>query len=423
MEVKKHNSIVERRLKEALKADRARIQLGHISHFGLLEMSRQRLRPSLAETSFVTCPHCSGTGHVRSTENAAIHVLRGIEEEAAKRRAAEILVHAAAPVAMYIFNHKRDRLSEIEERYGIRVMFEADDALFAAQFRIDRLRAQVPSEGPLAITAGPGHLEDEEAEEDEDETSDEDEESDTEETEVGAETAAPNGETSEGPQGETAEESERRRRRRRRRRGGRREEAPAPAASNVGAGPEGDQRDVMEHVEGVPEHAEAANGDDLRDRRRGRRGGRRRRREDDDALPAVAEPGAQQPELPPIYIGPTPADPFGSPAFDIFDALEQAEAQAKPSPAAAVTPLPIVAGPPPAIEPVDDIVSTAESPAPDVPVTEPSPEPPPVNEPPVPPEEPPAPANDRDAEPAIRPIVIGAEDTPSVQKKRGWWRR
>ena len=77
MEAKKHNAMVERRLKEALKNDRARIQVGHISHFGLLEMSRQRLRPSLAETSFITCPHCGGIGHVRCTESAAIHVLRG----------------------------------------------------------------------------------------------------------------------------------------------------------------------------------------------------------------------------------------------------------------------------------------------------------------------------------------------------------
>ncbi len=110
METKKHNSMVERRLKEALKNDRARIQVGHISHFGLMEMSRQRLRPSLAETSFIACPHCGGTGHVRSTESAAIHVLRGIEEEGAKRRAAEVVVYSAPPVALYILNHKRERL-------------------------------------------------------------------------------------------------------------------------------------------------------------------------------------------------------------------------------------------------------------------------------------------------------------------------
>ena len=93
MEGEEAQRAVERRLKEALKNDRARIQVGQISHFGLMEMSRQRLRPSLAETSFIICPHCGGIGHVRSTESAAIHVLRGIEEEGAKRRAAEIVVH------------------------------------------------------------------------------------------------------------------------------------------------------------------------------------------------------------------------------------------------------------------------------------------------------------------------------------------
>ncbi|HEY3845839.1 MAG TPA: Rne/Rng family ribonuclease, partial [Acetobacteraceae bacterium] len=85
MESKKHNAMVERRIKEALKNDRARIQVGHISHFGLLEMSRQRLRPSLEETTLILCPHCNGTGHVRGTESAALHVLRGVEEEAGKR--------------------------------------------------------------------------------------------------------------------------------------------------------------------------------------------------------------------------------------------------------------------------------------------------------------------------------------------------
>ena len=143
----------------------------------------------------------------------------------------------------------------------------------------------------------------------------------------------------------------------------------------------------------------------------------------------MAEPGAQQPELPPLYAGPTPADPFGGHAFDIFDALEQAEAQEKQTPAPAVTSLPIVVGPPPAIEPVDDLESALEVRTPDEPsATEGSPEPPLVSQSSAPSEphpspEPPAPANDRDAEPAIRPIVIGAEDKPPVEKKRGWWRR
>ena len=111
--------MVERRLKEALKNDRARIQVGHISHFGLLEMSRQRLRPSLAETSFIICPHCGGTGHVRShRKRRHACAARASRRRARKRRAAEIVVHVAGAVALYILNHKRDRLGEIEQRYA-----------------------------------------------------------------------------------------------------------------------------------------------------------------------------------------------------------------------------------------------------------------------------------------------------------------
>ncbi len=147
MEQRRHNLQVERRLKEALQQDRARIQVGSISHFGLLEMSRQRLRPSLTETSLVTCPHCGGLGHVRSTESAAIHVLRAVEEEGAKRRAAEIAVHAAAPVVLYVLNNKRTLLSEIETRFGMRVAFQIDASLTGQQIRIERIRAQTRTQG------------------------------------------------------------------------------------------------------------------------------------------------------------------------------------------------------------------------------------------------------------------------------------
>ncbi|MDP3316976.1 MAG: ribonuclease E/G, partial [Devosia sp.] len=150
MESKKHNAMVERRLKEALKNDRARIQVGQISHFGLLEMSRQRLRPSLTETSFITCPHCAGMGLVRNLESSAVHVLRQIEEEGAKARAGHIMVHVANAVAMCILNTKRERLSEIEARYAMRVHFSGDDSLPAPQVRIDRLRPPL-SEAERAI--------------------------------------------------------------------------------------------------------------------------------------------------------------------------------------------------------------------------------------------------------------------------------
>ncbi len=328
-----------------------------------MEMSRQRLRPSLAETSFVTCPHCGGTGHVRSTESAAIHVLRDIEEEGAKRRAAEILVHVASPIAMYILNHKRARLAEIEQRYAMHVTFAGDDSLIPPQVRIERMRAQAAVEAPVTPDARPAPEPPMETVEEAEEAFEEVEEEGVE-TEGGAAEAAETGgaRADSGEAGaETAEEAERRRRRRRRRRRtGRREDgAPAVAepAHGAGAPVEGGAEqaglaaaDLEEHIEGVPEHGDAVpvakrgeepgeeGGDEAaRGRRRGRRGGRRRRRDGPDGgLEPIAEPGAEQPELLPIYTGPTPANPFGGDAFDIFDVLEQAERAADRPTAAAM---------------------------------------------------------------------------------------
>ncbi|MGH7051444.1 MAG: Rne/Rng family ribonuclease, partial [Acetobacteraceae bacterium] len=147
MEARKHNAMVERRLKEALKSDRARVQIGHISHFGLLEMSRQRLRPSLTETSFSVCAECAGTGHVRSTESAAIHLLRMLEDEAS-HRAGELRVHSASAVALYVLNHKRAWLSEIEARHGVSVGFAVNDAEPLSAMRIERVRG-APGAAPV----------------------------------------------------------------------------------------------------------------------------------------------------------------------------------------------------------------------------------------------------------------------------------
>ena len=156
MELARNDAQVERRVKEALKHDRARIQVGRISHFGLLEMSRQRLRPSLTETTFVTCPHCQGRGQVRSLESSALQVLRAIEEEGAKRRAAEICIHVASPVALYLLNRKRDKLQAIEGRFGMSVVFEPDDTLLPPNFRLERLRAADPTR--VIETAAPAAL-------------------------------------------------------------------------------------------------------------------------------------------------------------------------------------------------------------------------------------------------------------------------
>ncbi|HWB51164.1 MAG TPA: Rne/Rng family ribonuclease, partial [Stellaceae bacterium] len=166
MEEHRHNAAVERRLKEALKNDRARIQVGRISAFGLMEMSRQRLRPSLAEASTQPCPHCGGSGFIRSTESTALYVLRSIEEEGARGRSAEICVYVPTTVALYILNQKRDSLAQIEARYGLRVIVGRDDALIPPNFRLERLRAYAAGEAPppRPTAALPPEIDDEDEE-------------------------------------------------------------------------------------------------------------------------------------------------------------------------------------------------------------------------------------------------------------------
>ncbi|MEO8669285.1 MAG: Rne/Rng family ribonuclease, partial [Bauldia sp.] len=142
MEETRHQRQVEHKVKDAMRTDRARIQIGRISAFGLLEMSRQRLRPSLLEHSTELCPHCAGIGRIRSIESAALHALRAIEEEGVRRRATEILVSVPPKVALYLLNQKRQTLSEIEARYGFMVAVEGDDELNAADCEIERVRTR-----------------------------------------------------------------------------------------------------------------------------------------------------------------------------------------------------------------------------------------------------------------------------------------
>jgi len=164
MEVSRNQHAVERRLKEAMRQDRARIQIGRISPFGLLELSRQRLRPSLLETSTQPCPHCGGTGHIRSTESTALHVLRAIEEEGVRRRSAEATVTVPEAVGLYILNQKRATLQQVEARYGMRVVIKTDAALIPPQYKLERMRGLTPAEvAALPVTMAPAAPIDEES--------------------------------------------------------------------------------------------------------------------------------------------------------------------------------------------------------------------------------------------------------------------
>ncbi len=150
MEDARNNRIVERKMRDAMQHDRARIQLGRLSTFGLMELSRQRLHPSLVETNFEVCKHCAGSGLVRTIETTGVIVLRAIEEEGLRARASEIKVSVPTEIALYIFNNKRDHLVAIEKRYNMRVQLQANDTLLKPNYTIDVLRAAgyVPAERP-----------------------------------------------------------------------------------------------------------------------------------------------------------------------------------------------------------------------------------------------------------------------------------
>ena len=144
MDDRRNETAVERRMKEAVKADRARIQIGRISTFGLMELSRQRMRPSLEEAISAPCPLCSGSGYMRSAESTALHVLRGIESQALKTTGGMLRVLAPANIAFHLLNRKRLPLTGIESRYNVSIVIESDDRLMVPDFRIE---TDVPGSG------------------------------------------------------------------------------------------------------------------------------------------------------------------------------------------------------------------------------------------------------------------------------------
>ena len=360
MEDGRHNHQVERRLKDAMRFDRARIQIGRISAFGLLELSRQRLRPSLVEASTTLCPHCGGTGHIRSTESTSLHVLRAVEEEGAKRRAAEITVYVPAGVALYILNHKRTTLAEIEIRQDMKVFLAQDDSLIPPNHRIERTRLRDPDAPAIEPRPQQAALPPPPAP-----AIDDDEDDEEGEAPAQAQTSTAEGGQAQ-PQGENGEERGRRRRRRRRggeRPGDRAEGAPPPAEhgdmesapvarTDAPAGAEdadglGDDEEPQSSGTGAPP-APGEEGEGGRRRRRGRRGGRRRgRREDGEgatedgappspaapvpvsapvSAPIIAPPAYQAPayQPPPAY---QPAYQPTSVADQVLSAFEQLETQ------------------------------------------------------------------------------------------------
>lgn len=261
---------VERAMKDALKHDRARIQLGRISGFGLMEMSRQRLRTGVLEASTRQCPHCDGTGLVRTAASSGLGALRMLEEEAARGRGSQLLMRASQEAAFYLLNHKRYELTEIEQRYGVSIAVEADGHMEGARMSVEA-SGPPPSVRPQFQRI---------VDEDEDEAFDADE---------GYNDAEDEEERSERSRDERdGEGGERSRRRRRRRRGGRRDEEGAPREEHGedqhSDEPRSAERDANDDADAAEDKGEVRSDDgegdrEPRRRRRGRRGGRNRRGE------------------------------------------------------------------------------------------------------------------------------------------------
>ena len=435
MDEGRNNRLVERRLKESLKNDRARIQVGRISHFGLMEMSRQRIRSSVLESSTDKCPHCGGTGHVRSVSSVALHLLRMIEEMLLKGATHNLIVRTRSEVALYVLNHKRAHLRELESRFQIAITVNADATVGAAQpFLIEKGEQVHSVEAAKAIVAqamppAPALQEPEEEFAEEEEVGEAEAEAEseveaTEATEAVGEPADAEGEQHDEP----------RRGRSRRRRGGRggrgsREESAHETAAEPAVAHEGNGEATPESTDGES----ASRGDpdgERRRRRRGRRGGRRNRRgREGEGFAAQNGNGEHHDRQPHEQHG---VEPELADAVADLGGPGQAEAPAEPAQAAPQPFEPVAREPEPSVRQPEP-AAAAEPPAPAEParrrstVREPAPmfSSGAMSDVQAAPAAPPAPPHAPSPEPPVALPEPAAADAPAEAKPRrfGWWNR
>lgn len=327
MEEKRNNRSVEKKLKDCLKNDRARIQVGRISHFGLLEMSRQRIRASVLESTMQTCPHCNGTGHIRSQSSVALHVLRGIEEHLLKNTTHDISVRTTPDIALYLLNQKRSSITDYEQRFGVSIFIEADAHVGAQHFAIDRGE---PVENPVRIDQ---ILQFEPEPEDEEEVLIEEESDEEEVEEIAAERQDPK-------KGQTDEQGGRKRKRRRRRRGkgaGQGADEAFADAADAAEDETGDEA-AVDDAEDEVDATDALNGDSeqkRKRRRRGKRGGRRSRQDElaeaEGETGMAAEAGEGAGDDAEAEVAPAAAAEETSPDIAAAAAVEAAAEEPKPA--------------------------------------------------------------------------------------------
>jgi ribonuclease E len=417
MDEGRNNRAIERKMKEALKSDRARIQVGRISHFGLLEMSRQRIRSSVLESSTEVCPHCGGTGHVRSVSSVALQLVRAVEETLLKGATHNLIVRSRSDVAIYVLNHKRAHLRMLEERFKIAIAVNVDPTLTGhPSFAIDRGEQVMTLDQAKAVAATikPDSIAAYEGESPEDMGDDVLDELETEGEETAAEDTAEAGD-------ESRERGGRRRRRRGRRGRGRDDEgrqeveatelAPSSQPEDAEAGePSEGEADGESETDG---ETVAANGEgDRRRRRRGRRGGRRNRRgRDDEGVEASGTDGDSDDDAVATDEAGTSAEGAGEAGDEQAQPAASPVSEAHDAAPAPVEAAPIKAAETPAVEPEPEQAPRRRSTVREAPPAFTS-----IDDPSYAPPIPPAPAEA--APEAVQPVAEAAAEKP---RRKGWW--
>jgi len=364
MDERKNNSAVEKRMKDKLKTDRARIQVGRISGFGLMEMSRQRLRPGMIEATTQPCPHCHGTGLLRSDDNLSLAILRQLEEEGVRGKSKEVLVRAPVAIANYLMNQKREHVAMIESRYGLSVRVEGDPMLVSPDFAIEKFktatRAVAPVEIPVvSVDSMIMDAVDADVVEDED---------------AGSEAVEPTE--------DDAPRKKRRRRRRRRKGGGSGENESDANGENTD---DADDADAVSEASSEPPEATESEAEEKPKKTRTRRS-RSRRKKTDDTENAETQEAAPEAVVEAVVAEAAPVDTTAQ------DSSQDAEPAVQPEPTVEVAES---AAPVEAVEaveaPVEVEAKTEAAPAPE-------PEP-------------------------VAAIAQPASDEPPKPKRKGWWSR
>lgn len=449
MDERKNNAAVEKKLKDKLKTDRARIQVGRISGFGLLEMSRQRLRPGMLEASTQPCPACHGTGLIRSDDSMALNILRQIEEEGVRGRSREVLVKCPVDIANYLMNQKREHVAQIEARYGLSVRIEGDPHLISPDFSVEKFKTATRKVAEVVnfVSADASFMDSyDEAEEAVEEAEGED--------------SLPGGDAPEQTSEEPKPKKKRRRRRRRKsskdysENGSGDDQANDSSEGDAGTS---DQGEATEAKSGEGETAksedsagaEAATAEETPAEKPKRTRTRSRKKPEPEAAEAAADDASVTGEAPeadaPAEADAVPAkpkrtrsrakpkteaapaaeaEPAGEVAADAAPAAEPDAAAVDAAPEAVAEPVAEASAEPVAEAPADPVAAepVAEEPAAE-PVAEdaPSPEAPPE----TPAEEPkaaePVPEREQTPEAAMAGASTDTPAEPDKPKKRGWW--